>query len=88
MKSVLKCTNMPSIGTPGGHTHMLKHTGMCRKNGTIFCKKSLSMGPEKIPNYGSDFRNFPGMQTPRNLKNLVCFCGKIARNRNFFQKNP
>ena len=49
-----------------GGTHMLRHTGMCH-NFVLFCfvffKKSLNMGPifqEKIPNYGSDFQNFPG----------------------------
>ena len=49
-------------GVPEGGTHMLRHTGMCRKNGSLFCKKSLIMGPifiKNIPIFGSDFQNFP-----------------------------
>ena len=30
---------------PGGGTHMLRHTGMCRPNGLLFQQKSLDMGP-------------------------------------------
>ena len=45
----------------------------------------------KIPNYGSDFQNFPefAVRTPEIFENsLVCFCGKIARNRSlFFSEN-
>ena len=36
---------------PGG-THMLRHTWMCCKNGSVFCKESLNKGHifhEKIP---------------------------------------
>ena len=29
----------------GGGTHILRHTGMCRSNGSLFHKKSLNMAP-------------------------------------------
>ena len=43
----LTCLNVHVIimaHAPGG-THMLRHTGMCRPNGSLFHQKSLDMGP-------------------------------------------
>ena len=71
------------VNLRGGGTHMLRHTGTCCIFGSVFWKKSLSMGPifhSKIPKHGSDFQNFPGFAywTLENLENLECFCGKIG----------
>ena len=54
---VIKCCH-PRMLTPGGGTHMLRHTGMCRPNGLLFQQKSLDMGPilvKKILKRGSHF---------------------------------
>ena len=79
--------------TPGeGGTHILRHTGMCRNFGAFFWEKSLNMGPifhEKIPNYGSDFQNFPGFAEnfEKIAKNGSLFSEKSLNMGTFFEKN-
>ena len=65
----------------------VKKFGDVLQNGSAVCKKSLKMGPifhEKIPNYGSDFLNFPGF-----AKVLTIWCLFVAKlQEKFCQKNP
>ena len=48
--------------TPGKGSHILRQTGMCRSNGSLFYKKSLNMGPvfyKKNLKHGSNFLTEP-----------------------------
>ena len=60
----------------GGGTHIFGRTGMCRSNVSLFCKKSLNMGPvfyQKILKHGSTFLTEPkflGFRHPKIAKFL------------------
>ena len=47
--------------------------------------------PAKVPNYGSDFQNFPGfaIRAPENVEKIAMgtFCGKIPKHGYFFGPN-
>ena len=48
--------------SPGGGTHILRQTGMCRSNESLFYKKSSNMGhvfSKKILKHGSNFQTEP-----------------------------
>ena len=63
---------------PGG-THMLRHTGMCRKNGSGFFAQNTK---KKIHNHGSDFHNF---NEPRKILKIWCvFVAKSQEMGTFF----
>ena len=71
--------------TRGGGTHILRQTGMCGCNGSLFYKKSLNMGPifyKKILIHGSTFLTW-ACENPENCKiceKWVYFSRKILNN--------
>ena len=57
---------------------MFMHTGMCPKNGSVFSRASLNMGPifyEQIPHYGE-----------KSLKNCCALGAKSQKMGTSFQK--
>ena len=65
------------VGLCPGGTHIFGWMELCRSNGSLFCKKSLNMGPvfyQKILKHGSTFLTRPQIfgflhgETPKNRK--------------------
>ena len=68
---------------------MLRHKGMCGNFGLVFARNPLTRVPffmKKLPNYGSDFLNFP--ELAQILKILCILVAKLQEMGTFFQKNP
>ena len=90
---VLDSSVLKTILSREGGTHILRHRGMLRKNGSAFYKKSLDMGlifHLKIPSKGSVFQNFLGFaqRTLKILKNRCAFVAKCLEMGTYFWKNP
>ena len=80
-------------GGPGRYSHVKTYGDVPQFRVGFFFNKTLNMGPffmEKVPKYGFDFQNVPefAMETPWIFENLLCSCGKIARNVCFVRKIP
>ena len=55
-------TKVSILKSRGGGSHILRHTGMCGSNGSLFHKKSLNTGPifnKNILKHESVFSKFP-----------------------------
>ena len=87
------------LSAGGGGTHIFGQTGMCRSNGALFYKKSLTMGPvfyQKILKHGSTFLTEPkflGLRMAKTLKitnfleNRPIFQEKSLKMGTFFCQN-